>query len=150
MSDFKGPSRFNHVAMSVPPDLLDEANRRDICAFHEEVFGWTELPMMTIDRERLILSVFSHDQFVFVLADPEPMRTAPGDHYGLSVDSLDELNTVLARARAFQERDGRVEIVDYEVEDHLVLKLHSFYVRYLLPLMVEIQYFELVGSEAAE
>ena len=144
MSEFAGPSRFNHVAMSVPADLLDETNRADICAFFKEVFGWEELPMMTIDRERLILSVFSHDQFVFIIAKPEPMRADPGDHFGVSVDSLDELNTVLDRARRFQERDDRVQIVDYQVEDHMVLKLHSFYVRYLLPLMVEVQYFEMV------
>lgn len=145
MNDFAGPSRFNHVAMSVPAELLDETNRGDICAFYKEVFGWDELPMMTIDRQRLILSVFSHDQFVFVIADDEPMRTAPGDHYGVAVDSIDELNTVLERARGFAERDDRVEIVDYQVEDHLVLKLHSFYVRYLLPLMVEVQYFEMTA-----
>jgi hypothetical protein len=144
-ADFAGPSRFNHVAMSVPADLLDEGGRADICAFFEEVFGWEELPTMTIDRRRLILSVFSFDQFIFVIADDEPMRAAPGDHFGVAVDSLAELNAVLDRARLFQNADGRVEIVDYEVEDHEVLKVHNFYVRFLLPLMVEVQYFEMTG-----
>jgi hypothetical protein len=27
-----GNPRFNHVAMSMPADLLDETNRTDICA----------------------------------------------------------------------------------------------------------------------
>ena len=26
MTDFAGPARFNHVAMSMAPDALDEAN----------------------------------------------------------------------------------------------------------------------------
>ena len=38
-----------------------------------------------------------------------------------------------------------MSITDYGVEDFTVLKLHSFYVRYLLPLMVEVQYFEMVN-----
>jgi hypothetical protein len=144
MSEFAGPARFNHVAMSVTPESLDESGRADICAFYKQVFGWSELPTMTIDRERLILSVFSHDQFVFIFAKPDPMKADPGDHFGVSVDSLEELETVLARARAFQSRDDRVSIVDYQVEDHVVVQLHSFYVRFLLPLMVEVQYFEMV------
>lgn len=39
--------RFNHVAMSVPADLLDERGRREICDFYDEVFGWKELPTLT-------------------------------------------------------------------------------------------------------
>ncbi len=49
---------------------------------------------------------------------------------------------VLNRAKALAETDDRIEIIDNEVEDHGVLKLHSFYVGYLLPMMVEVQYFE--------
>ncbi len=35
-----------------------------------------------------------------------------------------------------------MEIVDYHVDDFEVMKLHNFYVRYRLPLMVEVQCFE--------
>jgi len=143
--DFKGPGRFNHVAMSVPADLLDAAGRADITRFYGEVFGWQEHPTMTEDRKRLVMGVHSYDQFVFVIADDDPMQAPRGDHFGMAVDSLDELKEVLRRAEAFAARDGRVDIIGYEVEDFVVLKLHSFYVRYLLPLMVEVQYFEMVA-----
>ena len=143
--DFKGPGRFNHVAMSVPPGLLDEAGRADITRFYGEVFGWQEHPTMTEDRKRLVMGVHSYDQFVFVIADDNPMQAPRGDHFGMAVDSLDELKEVLRRAEAFAARDGRVDVIGYEVEDFVVLKLHSFYVRYLLPLMVEVQYFEMVA-----
>ncbi|MCY4665922.1 MAG: hypothetical protein OXC00_14795 [Acidimicrobiaceae bacterium] len=143
--DFKGPGRFNHVAMSVPADLLDAAGRADITRFYGEVFGWQEHPTMTADRERLVMGVHSYDQFVFVIADESPMQAPKGDHFGMAVDSLDELKEVLRRAEVFAARDGRVEIIGYDVEDFVVLKLHSFYVRYLLPLMVEVQYFEMVA-----
>jgi len=142
MSEFKGPTRFNHVAMSMAADSLDERGRADITAFYSEVFGWQEHPTMTEDRKRLVMGVHSYDQFVFLIADDEPMKTPRLDHFGLSVDTLDELHTVLDRAKAYAEKDDRVEVIDYEVEDHGVLKLHNFYVGYLLPLMVEVQCFE--------
>ena len=145
VTDFKGPARFNHVAMSVPADLLDEAGRADIARFYGEVFGWNEHPTMTEDRKRLVMGVHSYDQFVFLIADDSPMRAPKGDHFGMAVESLDELNEMLRRVEAFAADDDRVDVTGYEVEDFTVLKLHSFYVRYLLPLMVEVQYFEWVS-----
>ena len=38
----RGP-RFNHVAMSVPSSLLDDANRADIDRFWGDVFGFHEI-----------------------------------------------------------------------------------------------------------
>ena len=46
--------RFNHVAMTVPADLLDEAGRAAILEFYGDVFGWQEMPTMTVDRKRLV------------------------------------------------------------------------------------------------
>ena len=145
-SEFRGPTRINHVALSVPADLLGEEGRTDLASFFGEVFGWAELDMMTIDRQRLIFSVNSYDQFVFLLAEDSPMACPPGlpgDHFGVQVDRLGELQTVQARAEAFHAGDDRLEIVPHAVEDHTVLKLHSIYVRYLLPMSIEVQYFEL-------
>jgi hypothetical protein len=141
---FRGPTRFNHVAMSMAADSLDERNRTDIVAFYSEVFGWREHPTMTEDRLRLVMGVHTFDQFIFLIADEQPMAAPRLDHFGLSVDTLDELHEVLGRAKAFAEQDDRVDIIDYDVEDHGVLKLHNFYVGYLLPMMVEVQCFELI------
>ena len=133
--------RFNHVAMSVPPEVLDERGREAILRFYQEVFGWTEMPGLTRDRERLVLRAHSNEQFVFLVADPEPMRCPQGDHFGLSVASRAELDDLLARAREFQKRDAGVEIEGPQSEDFGVLVLDSFYVRYRLPLRVEVQHF---------
>jgi hypothetical protein len=133
---------FNHVAMSVPAELLDEAGRTGLLRFYEEVFGWTEMPTMTEDRVRLVLRCHSNEQFVYLVADPDPMRCPSGDHFGLSVGTPGELDEILRRAEKFRERDDRVEIVELQLEDFQVLKLHSFYVRYRLPLMIEVQCFE--------
>ena len=133
---------FNHVAMSVPADLLDAGGRGDLLRFYGEVFGWTEMPTMTQDCERLVLRVHSNEQFVFLIADPQPMACPRLDHFGLSVGTPAELYETVERARKFRERDPRVEIIEPEIEDYKVLKLHNFYVRYRLPLMVEVQCYE--------
>jgi hypothetical protein len=138
-----GHPRFNHVALSVPPDLLDEEGRRDLVAFYSEVFGWQEYPTETIDRQRLILGAYAVDQFVFIIADEHPMHAPRMDHFGLGVGTLEELDTFYERAIEFRKRDDRVDIVDKETEKHPGLSITNFYVGYLLPMMVEVQYFEL-------
>jgi len=134
--------RFNHVAMSVPADLLGDDGRKQLADFYGEVFGWQELPTETVDREKLVFGVHTIEQFVFLIADDPPMTCPRLDHYGLSVGTAEELDTVLAAARAYQERDDRVDIVDKKTEDHGMLAITSIYVRYLLPMMVEIQWWD--------
>ena len=141
MTDERKP-RFNHVAMSLSPDLLGEAHRDEIVRFYHEVFGWDELPMLTIDRKRLVLSAYTYEQFVFLIADDPPMACPHLDHFGMSVATEAELDGMLARAVAYRERDPRVEIVDKKREDHGVLAITSCYVRYLLPMMVEVQWWD--------
>jgi hypothetical protein len=142
--------RFNHVAMSVPGELLGEEGRRDLVRFYDEVFGWKELPTETVDGKKLVLSAYTYEQFVFLIADDPPMSCPRLDHFGMSVDTEQELDDMLARARAFKERDDRVDIVDREVTDHGMLAITSFYVRYLLPMMVEIQWWDFKkGDEPA-
>ncbi len=137
-----GTPRFNHVAMSVPATLLDDSGRRDICSFWGEVFGFTEIEQMTEPGRRLILSALHWQQFVFLIADPEPMRCPRMDHWGMSPGSLDDLLAAYERAEAFRSDDPRVDLVPPSVEDHDVVKIHSFYAGYLLPMMLEIQYWE--------
>ena len=136
------PPRFNHVAMSVPSSLLEPAGREELCAFYGDVFGWQELPTESIDGRRLIFSVHTVEQFVFLIADDAPMTCPRLDHYGLSVETEAELDAVLAKAKVWQERDDRVDIIDKKTEDHGMLAITSIYVRYLLPMMVEIQWWE--------
>ncbi len=138
----KRQPRFNHVAMSLPADTLDERGRADIVAFYQDVFGWEELPQMTEDRQRLVLMAYRYGQFVFLIADDDPMRAPRMDHFGMQVDTIEELDEMLDRARAYNEKDDRVDIVDKSAENHGPLTITSFYVGYLLPMMVEVQHFQ--------
>ena len=69
------------------------------------------------------------------------------DHFGLSVGAESELDDILARAKAWQARDDRVDIIDKKVDDHGMLAITSIYVRYLLPMMVEIQWWDYKRAE---
>ena len=79
---------------------------------------------------------------MFLAANENPMSCPEGDHFGMSVGSPEELDAILERAKKFQEADPRVEIIDKTVEDFGVLKLHNCYLRYLLPLRVELQCYQ--------
>ena len=142
--DKKTHPRFNHIAMSLPADRLDAAGRQEILDFYGDVFGWVELPTETVDRKTLVMMAYEFGQFVFLHASKKPLQADRGDHFGMSVSSMDDLDAFLAKAKTWQARDARVEIIDKHVEDFGVLRLHSFYLTHLLPMMIEIQYFELV------
>ena len=133
---------FNHVAMSLPTDLLTGRNKDDITRFWSQIAGFEEIPQMTDDGKRLVLSCHAVEQFVFLIADDSPMTCPRLDHYGFSVGSLEDLEAAHARSAAFRETDDRVDLIDTTVDDYDVLKIHSFYVGYLLPMMLEIQYWE--------
>jgi hypothetical protein len=137
-----GNPRFNHVAMSMPADLLDETNRTDICRFFSEVFGFEEIEVMTEDRHRLILSCVHWDQFIFLISEDDPMRAPRMDHFGFAVDSLEDLKGIQERAEVYREKDDRVDLIDLHMDDQKVVKIHSLYVKYLLPMMAEVQYWE--------
>ena len=143
--DFSAPPSFNHVAMSVPSDLLDADGRAAICEFYGDVLGFEEHPSMTLDRQRLVLGAHTYEQFVFLVArDEQPMAAHREDHYGLSVATKEDFDEVARRAAMWQAKlPEQVEVDGPMHEDHFdVLRLHSLYVHYLLPLTVEIQYFE--------
>jgi hypothetical protein len=137
-----GNPHFNHVAMSMPADLLGQDSRQDICCFFAEVLGFEEMPTMTEDRRRLILSCVHWDQFIFLIAEDDPMQCPRMDHFGLAVGSLEELQGIQERAEAFRQKDDRLDLIDLHVDDQEVVRIHSLYVKYILPMMCEFQYWE--------
>ena len=79
-------------------------------------------------------------QFLLIV-EHERSLSAPGfDHLGFHLDSREAVDEKLAACRAWQSRDPRVQIKEY---DDLVLedtRTHSFYVRYGLPLWFDVQH----------
>ena len=128
--------------MSLPAQLLDEANRKDICGFFDQVLGFEEIAVMTEDRHRLILSCVHWDQFIFLIAEDDPMQCPRMDHFGLAVGSMEEIKGVQSRAEAFRKGDDRLDLIDLHADDQGVVVIHSLYLKFLLPMMCEIQFWE--------
>jgi hypothetical protein len=142
--------RLNHVAMSVPADLLDEEGRGNLTRFYRDVFGFEEHAMMTIDRKRLVLGAGRVDQFLFIVANDDPMTCPRGDHWGMAVKSEEQLDDYLERAKKFQAEDDRVHIVDKHSDDYSFMSLKAFYVSYLLPMTVEVQFYDYKDPDRAD
>jgi len=144
VTDPSRPPRFNHVAISVDPALLDDDGRATFLEFFGEVFGWTEGDNTGESGNPLILYTGAFAQFLYLLPG-DPYLTAPHlDHFGLEVDSLAELEAIVGRAKAYQARDDRVSIIDIHdrttsgpTHDYV---LTSAYVGFRLPLMIELQH----------
>ena len=134
--------RFNHVALSVPPELLAGDTAEDLLRFYEEVFGWGPMPTMVKEGELIVLRAHSNEQFVYLHASEDPLTCPVADHFGLQVATADALNEIVDRARKFAESDDRVEISERKAEDLKVVMLHSVYIRFLLPMRIEVQCFE--------
>ena len=139
---FDPAPRFNHVAMSVPSELLTPAGRGEILRFYGRVFGWTEMPAMSEDGKLLVLRAYRNDQFVFLAASDDPMRCAAKEHWGMSVATPEMLDRMYQAARKLRDEDPRVEIIERKTDDLKAVKLHAFYVRFRVPLWTEVQCFE--------
>ena len=144
---FAKAPRINHVAMSVAADELDADGRAALIAFYGDVFGLEEYAELTKDRHRLVFRAHSHEQFVFLISEATPMTAPRMDHFGLSVATVEDFEEVARRAAAWKAKEpDQVDLIEPTFEEFAgVLRLHSFYVRYRLPLMVETQHFEYLG-----
>ncbi len=141
---FSKAPRLNRVAMSMPADALDADGRAAITAFYGDVFGFEEYPELTKDRAQLVFRAHSHEQFLFLVSDDRPMTAPRMDHVGISVASMAEFDDVARRAAGWKTKlPDEVDLIEPSFEEYVgALKLHSFYVKYRLPMMFELQHFE--------
>jgi predicted enzyme related to lactoylglutathione lyase len=146
------PPILNHVALTVSRRLLtDTPERRNLLDFYENVFGWRAIDVMSIDGERLVLHLHQLTHFLYLVGGDTPASAPRGDHFGIEVYEADTLAAIVARAKAFKaERDPAVEIVDVSTEDYGPIRIHNAYVGYLLPLTVEVQFYEGVEAHLEE
>jgi hypothetical protein len=126
--------------MTIPRDYFAAAKRAELLSFYDEVFGWVENEGMSIEGERIFLRAPTDRQYLTIRASDAPMRTSGYEHLGVRVESLKHLQRLHRRARECAERDPRVLISDVRVL--YGGRLHTFRLRYLLPLTIEIQYLD--------
>jgi len=139
-----GRPTLNHVAISMDPALLDDRGRAELLDFYGDVFGWVEGDNTGEEGNPLILYTGAFGQFVYLLPADPPLTAPPLDHFGVMVDTVDELRAILARAKARAAGDERVRIIDEHTRvthgpahDYT---LTSAYIGFVLPLMIELQH----------
>jgi catechol 2,3-dioxygenase-like lactoylglutathione lyase family enzyme len=143
-----GRPTLNHVAISMDPAVLDERGRAAVLAFYGEVFGWTEGDNTGEDGNPLILYTGAFGQFVYLLPADPPLTAPPLDHFGLQVETLDDLLAIVERAKARAQHDERVRVIDVHSRTtngpaH-AYTLTSAYIGFVLPLMIEVQHLQQV------
>jgi hypothetical protein len=131
--------RFTHIAVTVPHQLFEPAYRAEWLSFYADVFGWTENPRLAIEGERIFLRAPTDRQYITVRATDSPMRTSGYEHLGVAVPTSEDVRQLHACAHSHAERNARVELSEVQVS--YGGRLHSFRVRYLLPMTVEVQCF---------
>lgn len=139
---------LNHVALTVPRALVsDTPQRPKLLEFYADVFGWHAIDLMAIEGQRVVLHLQQLTHFLYLVGGDVPTRCEPGDHFGIEVYERETLEAIVSRAQAFKvARDPAVEITDLACEEYGTIRIHNTYIRYLLPLMVEVQFYE--GVEA--
>ena len=135
---------LNHVALTVPRVLVsDTPQRRNLLEFYESVFGWRAIDLMAIEGQRVVLHLQQLTHFLYLVGGDVPTTCLAGDHFGIEVYERETLEAMVRRAQAFKaERDPAVDITDIACEEYGTIRIHNVYIRYLLPLMVEVQFYE--------
>ncbi len=150
MQDLEIPVQFNHIGFSVGRDYLEGAKLDQIRDFFGEVFGFVERDEFTKERDLLVLMAGGVDQFVVFMGHDTPtVANPPMDHFGMRVQSLDDLKAILAKAQAFKARTPDMELTEYEMvpmHDVVPHNLHRYYVRYGTPFTLEVQFYEMLGE----
>ena len=136
--------RLNHVAITMDPSLMDARGRAEILDFYGDVFGWTEGDNTGERGNPLIMYTGTFGQFVY-LAVGEPGSAPPAvDHFGLQVATVEELEGIVARAKARATNDDRVRVTDVHARTThgptADYTLTSAYIGFALPLTIELQH----------
>lgn len=141
--------RFNHMELTFAPGTLDAERRADITRFYGEVFGWEAIEVDILKQKALLLKVDPHTQSFILLAEHDkPMSPPAYDHLGILMDTREGVDEILARCQAWRETDDRVELKLYDDLVNPTSVVHAFYVRFLLPIHLDVQCIEY--AEGAE
>jgi hypothetical protein len=137
--------RFNHMELTFAPGTLTPEFRAQVDEFYGPIFGFKGIDSEVVGQLTHIL-LSGEGQFI-LLAEGEKHIQSPGyDHLGFLHDTRAEVDDLLARCKRFREKDGRVQVKEYE--DLVIgdLTVHAFYVRYLLPIWFDVQCMEQRGA----
>ncbi len=133
------PGRFNHMELTLPDGELN-ANRKEIAEFYGNLFGWDSIDVPILGQTGLLLRTDPEtSQFILVTEQSQHINSPGYDHLGIIYDTRSEVDAIFEKTKAWQERDERVRIKEYEDLVTGNVTTHAFYVRHLLPIWFDVQ-----------
>jgi hypothetical protein len=133
--------RFNHMELTFPRGTLTPELRAEIDEFYGDVFGWTFLDTEVVGQS-CHLCLVDEGQFILLAEGDKPMSSPGYDHLGLLLDTREEVDELLAKCKAWQARDERVQLKEYKDLVNPGMTVHAFYVKHLLPIWFDVQCME--------
>jgi len=133
--------RFNHMELTFEPGTLTADKRDEIAEFYGDLFGWRFQDTEVVGQKCFLMQP-DDGQFILCAESPKYMQSPGYDHLGLLMDTRAEVDEALAKAKAWQERDDRVRLKEYQDLVYPQLTVHAFYVRHLLPIWFDVQCME--------
>ncbi len=121
--------------MSVPAGTLDDEYRAAILDFYGGLLGWREIKSLRLP-DRLTIAV-GPDDYINVREQASPMACSGYEHFGIVVDTSDEIDSLWSRLD-HEDREVNLEPIS---EGDGGDGFRAFRFRYLLPLAVEVQFF---------
>ncbi len=142
------PRRFNHMELTLPKGAL-EASRGEIKKFYADLFDWDALDVPILKQTGLLLRTDAETSQFILLTEQRAHLSSPGfDHLGMLCDTRAEVDALLEKAKVWQRRDARVELKEYADLVTGPVTTHAFYVRYLLPIWLDVQVLEYADGAA--
>ena len=134
--------RFNHMELTFPRGTLTDEFKADVDAFYGDVFGWRFLDTPVVGQLGHLCQIGDDGDFLLLLESDTPLQSPGYDHLGFLMENRQEVDDTLAKCKAWQAKDDRVRIKEYEDLVHPTLTVHAFYVKHLLPLWFDVQCME--------
>lgn len=129
--------RFDHMELTVPVGSLTTTLREEIDSFYGPIFGWSGFDIDVAGHSCRLLTCGSH-QFIQLLESERPVQSPGHDHLGLLLDTRQEVDDLLDSCERYAEKDDRVSVERREDLAYPGITVHSFYVRYLLPIYFDV------------
>jgi hypothetical protein len=102
------------MELTLPKGALSE-QRAEIATFYSDLFGWDSIDVPILKQTGLLLRTDPETSQFILLTEQRKHMISPGyDHLGLLYETRDEVDALLEKATKWQERDGRVQIKEYE------------------------------------
>jgi hypothetical protein len=134
--------RFNHMELTFPRGTLTPEVREEVDAFYGDVFGWTFLDTHVVGQLAHLCQTGENGDFILLAEGDKPMSSPGYDHLGILLDTREEVDATLAKVKAWQAKDDRVLVKEYQDLVTPTITVHAFYVKHLLPIWFDVQCME--------